>query len=94
MMAKYKVIGYSSDFRFGFSLYRKSNEVNSAVLRFDLARFLFLQKGTSMRRSNKLSLVFKLGHSPPFITFLIDTFNTGRTVIFEKSKESGANIKC
>jgi len=46
-----------------------------------------------MRRNNKLSLVFKLGHSPPFITFLIDVFNTGRTVIIEKGKESGVYIK-
>ena len=62
-------------------------------MRFDLARLLFLQKGTSMRRYNKLSLIIKLGHSPPFITFLIDTFNTGRIVIIEKGKEGGKYIK-
>jgi len=35
-----------------------------------------------------------LGHSPPFIAFLFEMFNTGRTVIIEKSEKSGANIEC
>ena len=46
-----------------------------------------------MRKNNKLGLTIKPGHSPPFITFLIEMFNTGRTVIIEKSEKIGAYIK-
>ena len=46
-----------------------------------------------MRRYNKLGVIIKLGLSPPFITFLIEMFNTGRTVIIEKSEKIGVYIK-
>jgi len=52
-----------------------------------------MPKGIKMRRNSKLGLMIKPGHSPPFITFLIDMFNTGRTVIIEKGKKNGAYIE-
>ena len=34
-----------------------------------------------------------LGYSPPFSNFLIEIFNTGRTVIIEKKGQDGASGK-